>query len=229
MSKKKEAAIVDQPYRIFIVGGNYDYIRMLYNMGYRGAPSLEECDIVLFTGGEDVDPRLYGEEPLRRTFFNKQRDEYEMAIFNKAVEMGKPMVGICRGGQFLNVANKGKMWQDVNGHAGNHQMFIVDAKGKTMKTIDVTSTHHQMMIPSDEGEVLAVAEKSTEFLGFGQEKSIPKPKRQDVEVVWYGKTGCLCFQPHPEFKDAPSECTKYFESLLENLVVPTVWQFNPAN
>lgn len=230
MTKKKEETVVvkDQPYRVFVVGGhgNYDYIRMLFEMGYRGATCVEEADIVLFTGGEDVSPELYDEVALRTTHYNKTRDDAEMAVFEEAKKLGKPMVGICRGGQFLNVACKGKMWQHVNNHAGNHMCFVVDSKGKEVDSFWVTSTHHQMMIPGDTADVLAVGCKSTEFFGYGKDLKIPVPNKRDVEVVWYDKEGCLCFQPHPEFKDAPPKCTGYFKSLLDNLVVPKIWEFN---
>lgn len=72
------------------------------------------CDGYLFTGGHDVDPRLYGEEksalcgPL-----NPDRDELERQIFHLAWEQDKPVLGICRGLQMINVLMGGTLYQDL--------------------------------------------------------------------------------------------------------------------
>jgi gamma-glutamyl-gamma-aminobutyrate hydrolase PuuD len=193
---------------------------MMYNLGYLGAKGVEDADIILFTGGEDVFPGLYGEEALGKTSYNRLRDDYESRIFDEAKAKGVPMVGICRGGQFLNVKNDGKMWQHVDNHTADHAITTVDEQGQAIATFHVTSTHHQMMIPSETGQVLAVAERATIFCSA--ETTIEKtvPDLSDVEVVWYPDTGCLCFQPHPEFKSAPITCTNYFNECLDNFILP---------
>jgi GMP synthase-like glutamine amidotransferase len=217
------------PYRVLIVGGGYDYVRYFYEQCYSGARTPEEADIIVFTGGEDVDPKWYGETSLQHTFSNVERDRREKVIFDYAVEKGIPMVGICRGGQFLNVMNSGKMWQHVTGHGGNHAIVeVLDKRIKREPRIfNVTSTHHQMMIPAKSAIVLAVGItdngesicKSRASYGEVVEGSDPK-KYPDYEVLWYPKTQSLCFQPHPEFPQAPKDCKEYFEELMENWVVP---------
>jgi len=213
-------------FRVYVVGGGYDYIRMLFKLGYRGAAGLGDADIVMFTGGEDVTPSLYGERPLARTHFNMMRDEREKKIYEAALEAGLPMVGICRGGQFLNVMNKGKMWQHVTDHCVlSHKMYIMDVgKGEVLRQIDVTSTHHQMMIPGEGADVLALAKECKNKMSEGTELDIPNPQLDDVEVVWYDKTNCLCFQPHPEFPDAPKDCTDYFEECMDNFIIPSTYK-----
>jgi carbamoylphosphate synthase small subunit len=217
---------VKRPYRVLVVDGGYEYIRFLYELGYVGATHPDEADWVLFTGGEDVDPAFYDEPRLQRTFSNPARDQREQVIFNHCVEEGIPMVGICRGGQFLNVMNGGRMWQDVNNHGGNHQMLIADGKKKT-KMIEVTSTHHQMMIPTKEGKVLGIGVTAdgkpitTNRIAYGREVSGPMdPKEPDIEVVLYEKTRSLCFQPHPEFDFAPKECKEFFDRSVEEHILP---------
>jgi carbamoylphosphate synthase small subunit len=202
---------------------------MLYKLNYLGAKSLEEADFVLFTGGEDVHPSFYGEGVLNCTNSNIERDRREAVIYNECVERGIPMVGICRGGQFLNVMNNGKMWQNVDNHCGNHGMIEVLPKTskKKPRTMLVTSTHHQMMIPDKTGQIIAVGIQgdgktiAKSWLSFGKEIACDDPKKMtDVEVVYYSKTRSLCFQPHPEFPDAPHDCTEYFDELLEDLILP---------
>lgn len=203
--------------RVFIVGGGYQYLQMFYDAGFRGGTSVEDCDIVCFTGGEDVTPDMYGEKALMETHFNVARDERESFIYGEAIAMQKPMIGICRGSQFLNVMNGGKLWQDVNNHAiaGGHE--IID-----MRTGDsigpMTSTHHQMMRPADDAEIIALASLSTKKKAASETMERARPQLDDVEVVWYPDSLCLCFQPHPEFKTGA--CRTYFLELVDEYIIP---------
>lgn len=93
---------------------------------------LGKLDGVLITGGEDVDPRLYGETPHPKTQpANKVRDAFEVAIIQEAVKRDMPLLGICRGMQIMNVALGGKLIQHMDGHHGTdgreevfHEIFI---------------------------------------------------------------------------------------------------------
>ncbi|NLT57548.1 MAG: gamma-glutamyl-gamma-aminobutyrate hydrolase family protein [Clostridiales bacterium] len=71
-------------------------------------------DGLVLTGGYDIDPALYN-EPVR--FVNvevtKERDDHEVAVFERWSKTGKPILGICRGLQFLNVILGGSMYQDI--------------------------------------------------------------------------------------------------------------------
>ena len=75
---------------------------------------LEVCHGLLLTGGEDVEPRRYGQEQLPEvTEVNPERDELEIAAVHEAMRRGMPILAICRGVQLLNVALGGTLWQDV--------------------------------------------------------------------------------------------------------------------
>ncbi len=72
------------------------------------------CDGLLLTGGVDIHPRYYGEEILNDSLvLDTDRDALEMGITKAFVEAGKPILGICRGFQLLNVYFGGTMWQDL--------------------------------------------------------------------------------------------------------------------
>ena len=71
------------------------------------------CDGILLTGGQDVSPKLYGEAPLENVVCCPQRDETEAAVLEAALAQEKPILGICRGLQFLNVWFGGSLWQDL--------------------------------------------------------------------------------------------------------------------
>ena len=211
--------------KVLIVGGGYAYIKMFWDLGFDGASTVEDADIVCFTGGEDVDPSLYGEVAMPRTYFNRHRDEYEMGVYRRALDLGKPMVGICRGGQFLNVMNGGKLFQHVNNHTGQHIAFINDPskpKEKKRRTIDVTSTHHQMMRPTEDAIILMSALESTEKHCPGLMLEGKDRLSEDTEVCFYAETNSLCFQPHPELGSAKPELVDYFEECVDNWLVPMI-------
>jgi putative glutamine amidotransferase len=71
-------------------------------------------DGLLLTGGSDLNPRYYDEEPIPELGATlPQRDAFEMAIVRQALERGVPVFGICRGMQVLNVALGGTLYQDL--------------------------------------------------------------------------------------------------------------------
>ena len=82
--------------------------------GADAARLADLCDGLLFTGGQDVSPQLYGEE--RRPACGElcpARDALERELLNRALEQDKPILGICRGLQFLNAALGGTLYQDL--------------------------------------------------------------------------------------------------------------------
>jgi putative glutamine amidotransferase len=74
----------------------------------------EALDGLVLQGGNDVAPTHYGEEPLQPEWAGDPvRDRYEMALIRAFVAAGKPVFGICRGLQLLNVCFGGSLWQDI--------------------------------------------------------------------------------------------------------------------
>ena len=75
---------------------------------------VDICDGFLFTGGVDVDPRRYGEEKKDTCgSIQHYRDELEFKVFKKIYATKKPVMAICRGAQFVNVALGGTLYQDI--------------------------------------------------------------------------------------------------------------------
>ena len=72
------------------------------------------CHGFCFSGGEDIEPARYGEEKLPQCGAQAlRRDAFDFRLFEKALATGKPILGICRGGQLINVALGGTLWQDL--------------------------------------------------------------------------------------------------------------------
>lgn len=124
---------------------------------------IDSLDGLLLTGGDDVDPNLFGEDPHQKLgHIEAGRDSYEMKLIDYALAQGKPILGICRGAQILNVHQGGTMYQDIYEQMGNviighsqqamrefpsHEVAIVEGTklyeiiGE--KTIRTNSFHHQ--------------------------------------------------------------------------------------
>ena len=190
-----------------------EVMKMFKSIGFQNfVPVLrkDEPDLICFLGGEDINPKLYGEEILPCTRINQRRDTYEIGVFNNFPLI--PKVGICRGGQLLNVLSGGAMWQNVDGHTGHHNLIDLWEE----EYYNVTSTHHQMMIPGPGAEELAIAWQSKKF------QTATKRDRpdHDTEVVFYRKTNSLCFQPHPEY--GPGDTRDLFAKYLKKL-----WNYGP--
>ena len=106
---------------------NHDYVRSVTEAG--GIPLIipfnEEDDVVealmdrvdglLLSGGHDVYPLLYGEEPCRQIgAVWPERDHFDMLLLKRAEARKIPVVGICRGLQIINVAHGGTLYQDLS-------------------------------------------------------------------------------------------------------------------
>ena len=75
---------------------------------------VERLDGLLITGGGDIDPTLFGEEPIPQLGeICPDRDYFEMSLIQKCLEQNKPILGICRGCQILNVSIGGDIFQDI--------------------------------------------------------------------------------------------------------------------
>lgn len=198
--------------KVFIVGNDMSITRMYQANGWELVPNPEYAEYIQFTGGADVSPMLYGEQKHPRTFNDPRRDDQEAEYFCRWVDSRK-LLGICRGGQFLNVMCGGAMHQDVNNHAigGTHVAEVVD----TGELVQVTSTHHQMMVPNldYDGRVLVTANLATYKENGKCYDMVDVMSPYDTEVVLYDNV--LCFQPHPEYVDPEHECQRLFFNLID--------------
>ena len=78
---------------------------------------VDKCDGLLFTGGPDISPYLYDADPDSKCGkVVPNRDEFEFKLLEKAVEKEKPVLGICRGAQLINIYYNGSLKQDIDDH-----------------------------------------------------------------------------------------------------------------
>lgn len=196
--------------------------RFMSMNGYDCTTDVGAADLIIFTGGEDVTPFLYGERQLSETCNNFLRDREEVNLF-KQLPSHVPKIGICRGAQFLNVMSGGRLFQHVTNHAvnGTHIMKIIDSDVK----ISVTSTHHQMMRVCEDAFVIATAQeamlKKADNYEVRYNNLTRKETWDDVEVAYYSNTNSLCYQPHPEYTSKGNgENQDFFLTLIEEYFLP---------
>ncbi len=187
--------------KVYIVGGGYSVERLFQKFGWDVTKQFHEADLIQFTGGGDISPDLYCEAKHPTTHPHVERDKYEKVFYDRAIEHNKAMAGICRGGQLMNVLNGGKMWQDIDGHAGYGGHTAIDFQ--TGDVFTVSSLHHQEMIPGNNAEILLIAHEATQKERMLAESRImvhvPTSRDYDVEALVYPGTKSFCFQGHPEF------------------------------
>ncbi len=213
---------------IWVEGAQFEQVafaQMFARAHCRKAPSPDKADLVVFTGGTDVDPVLYGDVPHYKTDTpDKARDEREMKLYLECVESGTPMLGVCRGAQFLQAMNGGKLFQHVDEHNGAHSMYDIRNK----KWIDrVSSVHHQMVRENVEGgmEIIATSNVARNrhyydpTIKDGDYKFVNKMGTMaDIEVFFYRDTCSIGVQGHPEYSGY-NYYTKWCLDLLYDLIV----------
>lgn len=121
------------------------------------ADAIEKLDGLLLTGGNDIDPKLYGATVESHTHVPEpRRDEYELSLLTHAAARAMPALGICRGLQLLNVHAGGTLHQHVPEHAytdepGSVEQHVVSIEpgsvlaGLYGETHPVNSLHHQSL------------------------------------------------------------------------------------
>lgn len=188
---------------------------------------IKSLDLIIFIGGEDVNPEFYGQEVGKYTQINKKRDnlEFELLYPKKISQLSIkriPKLGICRGAQLLTVYSGGTLIQHVEGHKNNEQIIDISigSQKQIIKQISVSSDHHQMMFP------YSLNENNYELIGWsthfqsntylnGRNEEIKLPKDfLEPEIVYYKNTNSLCIQSHPEWC-INSEGSDYCLSLIE--------------
>lgn len=176
------------------------------------------CDGFLFAGGHDVSPSLYGEEKIPQCAQTcAERDEMERLLFLEVLALDKPVLGICRGIQFINAVLGGTLYQDLPtqmpSRVEHHQTPPYDRPVHSVtlktgsplfellqkKTLAVNSYHHQAIRRLAEGlETMAVSPD-----GLAEAVCLPQKR-----FVW-------ALQWHPEFAYRTDEdCRKIFEEFV---------------
>ena len=156
---------------------------------------LDDTDLMVIWGGEDIGTSIYGEKPYLRNsgYAPSRRDIIEMRFIDEAKKRNIPILGVCRGAQLVCAMDGGKLWQHVTSHAGgNHTINLKD--GRKIKT---NSLHHQMMIPRDGNELIGWADCRSPIKY--NEQGAHEVETIEPEIVYFPDMKALGVQGHPEY------------------------------
>ncbi len=140
----------------FLKGGYAPFVIPRMPVGPALRTLVAQADVVVFMGGEDVNPSYYKAVPSPQLGeVNDTRDGFEFSVADEAMAQKKPMMGICRGEQFINVYFGGTLYQDIPtecpsdvSHRGVTHTTLIEPSSRLAKIMNVTSVvtnsfHHQ--------------------------------------------------------------------------------------
>jgi len=169
----------------------------------------ERADGLLLAGGVDMDPYLYGARPHPDLgVVDRRRDAFELALYRAFRSLGKPVLGICRGIQLVNVAHGGSLHQHLPAVAGLDQHLQKDFTGAPLQRVtlaegsrladgfgatalSVNSFHHQGVDRVGEGLVATARSED----GLVEALEIDDDDAFVVAVQWHPE---MCWDSHPE-------------------------------
>ncbi|MGZ4357427.1 MAG: gamma-glutamyl-gamma-aminobutyrate hydrolase family protein [Gaiellaceae bacterium] len=162
--------------------------------------TLQALDGLLFSGGSDLDPGLYDQEPHEETFgIHEARDRAELALLEAALECDMPVLAICRGSQVLNVARGGDLVQHLPevvgdekhkhtpGTFADHDVTLEEGTrlGSLLGDHAPVKSHHHQGIGRI-GQGLRVAAHAED----GTVEAVEDPDRRfAVGVLWHPEAG----------------------------------------
>jgi len=169
-------------------------------------PNIEEvldlCDGFLITGGTDVDPKFYNEENTDSKGIDSRLDILDKQVVEYAVKTKKPLLGICRGHQSINVFLGGSLIQHMDNHRGikdNHE--VVTTKNPYLdfdEYISTNSYHHQ-----------AVKDLAPNM------EIVAKHKDGTCEAIIHKELPIIGVQWHPELMDGTKESKIIFDKFFD--------------
>jgi putative glutamine amidotransferase len=164
---------------------------------------ISKCNGFVLTGGIDVLPELYNgltEYPYRPTAFLPERDAFEKLIYEYAKLHKVPVLGICRGLQYINILEGGTVFEDIGDTANQtHKRGVADKEHPVEILPDtllhnitgadngiVNSAHHQAIRPDQLGDNLMVsAYSATDHIIEGIEFKDKSDKAFMIGVQWH--------------------------------------------
>ncbi len=168
-------------------------------------PILQQLDGLILQGGVDLAPQTYKETPIGKWKGDAYRDNYELNILDRVIKQEKPVLGICRGCQLMNVYFGGTLHQDTltqkpdaltHRDADKYDTIFHDIQFSSGKILD--KIYPQISSP----KVNSVHHQSIKDLGNDLEVLARSPQDNIVEAIGYTKAPegkVMGVQWHPEF------------------------------
>jgi putative glutamine amidotransferase len=195
---------------------------LIHRSEVRLADYARVLDGLVLQGGADVSPSSYGETPLAPQWAgDRYRDVYEMELVHEFIEAGKPILGICRGAQLINVAFGGTLYQDIPTQLPQSQVHVADSYEKHRHEIrfEPGSGLARMYRGVQKPTVTSIHHQSIKTLGRGLRVEAWSEPDAVVEAIRAnGKGYVLAVQWHPEFHHPGDAATLDSAPILEEFL-----------
>ena len=168
------------------------------------AAYAQELDGLVLMGGSDVCPESYGEKPLRPEWNGDRiRDEYEIALLREFMALSKPVLGVCRGAQVINVGLGGTLFQDIGTQvpgALNHRNWAIYEENCHATSFVPGRGLSRLYPGSTLVKTNSVHHQAVKVLGRNLVVEARSEPDRIVEAIRYsGQTYVFAVQWHPEF------------------------------
>jgi gamma-glutamyl-gamma-aminobutyrate hydrolase PuuD len=196
---------------------------LLHRSNVRLADYARALDGLVLQGGADVSPLTYGEEPIDSAWAgDRLRDVYEIELVHEFIEAKKPVLGICRGAQLINVALGGTLYQDIGKLIPQAQAHVTDAYEKYLHEIrfEPGSGLARLFKGVQRPCVTSIHHQSIKDLGRGLRVEAWSEPDGVVEAIrGTGEGYVFAVQWHPEFHHPARtdllDCAPILEEFLE--------------
>jgi putative glutamine amidotransferase len=172
------------------------------------AACASSLDGLLLQGGSDISPLLYGEEPMRPQWQGDiECDKVEISLLQHFIDQRKPVLGVCRGCQLINVAFGGSLYQDLPSQMPQTQLHSDPARYVQLEhAVQFAHRGHLSMLYGTSGGLVNSAHHQA-IRRLGRDLEIEATSVPDglIEAFrWHGHGYVLGVQWHPEYADARS-------------------------
>jgi len=181
---------------------------------------LNEFDGLFISGGGDIHPDYFsGEMHPSVAGIDRERDEFELALCRQAVAMDKPVFGICRGQQVLNVALGGNLVVDIPSElpeAGQHQWWPNYQRSRLSHAVRLEDNSRlSEIMGGTKFEVNSLHHQSVKDLGEGLKVVATAPDGVIEALEMPGKHFVLSMQWHPEWLQDYEPMRQIFKAFVE--------------